>query len=101
MADIVFRYPEMRQAVSSIKDLANQYKAAATTLESSFNGAVTDWEGESKDAMVRFISGPVMEYTRDTIPQLLEGLADLLAANADQMESADQQIAANIPTSLG
>jgi len=28
-------------------------------------------------------------------------LADLLAANADQMESADHQIAENIPTTLG
>ena len=42
-----------------------------------------------------------MEYTRDTIPQLLKALAELLEANADQMESADHQIAENIPTSLG
>lgn len=34
MADIVFRYPEMRQAVTDIQGIAARYKTAATTLES-------------------------------------------------------------------
>ena len=101
MADIVFRYPEMRQAVTHIQQIANLYKTAATTLETNFTTAIAGWEGASKDAMQQFVSGPVMEYTRDTLPALLNGLADLLAANADQMESADQQIADNIPKTLG
>lgn len=100
MADIVFKYPEMRQAVEDIKGIAARYKTTATTFESDFIASIKDWEGESKDAMQKFISGPVMEYTRDTIPQLLEALAQLLASNADQMENADHQIAENIPTSL-
>ncbi len=101
MADIVFKYVEMRQAVSSIKEIAEQYKTAASNLESGFLGAISGWEGASKDAMANFMSGPVMEYTRDSIPQLLNGLAELLEANAAQMENADQQIADNIPKSLG
>ena len=101
MADIVFKYPEMRQAVEDIKGIAANYKNTASTFESDFLSAIKDWEGESKDKMQQFISGPVMEYIRDTIPQLLEALAELLAANADQMENADHQIAENIPTSLG
>lgn len=101
MADIVFRYGEMRQAASDIKAIANRYQTAASTLETDFIAAIKDWEGESKDAIQRFVSGPVMEYTRDTIPKLLTALAELLEANADQMEKADHQIAENIPTSLG
>lgn len=101
MADIVFRYPEMRQAVTDIQGIAARYKTAATTLESDFTTAISEWEGESKDAMQKFISGPVMGYIRDTVPQLLDALAELLAANADQMESADHQIAESIPKSLG
>ena len=101
MADIVFKYPEMRQAVEDIKGIAARYKSTATNFEGDFIAAINDWEGESKDKMQQFISGPVMEYIRDTIPQLLEALAELLAANADQMESADRQIAENIPSSLG
>ena len=101
MADIVFKYVDMRKAVEDIKTVAGKYKTAAVPFEMDFLASITEWEGESKEAMQKFISGPVMEYMRDTVPQLLESLADLLAANADQMESADHQIAENIPTTLG
>jgi hypothetical protein len=42
-----------------------------------------------------------MQYINETVPNLIKGLAELLNANADQMEKADQQIADNIPQSLG
>ena len=97
MADIVFRYPEMREAASAIQELAGRYKSAADVFEADFTAAIAGWEGESKDKMVKFISGTVKEYTYATVPQLLEALASLLNANADQMENADRQIAENIP----
>lgn len=101
MADIVFKYTEMAQAAADIDDLASQYKGAADTFESDFIAAVTNWEGASKDKMTTFISGPVKEYMGTTVPKLLNSLAELLRANVEQMQSADQQIADNIPTSLG
>lgn len=101
MADIVFRYVEMRQAVEQIREISSRYQAAANSLEEDFKSATSGWEGDSKDAMDKFIAGPVMEYTRNSVPQLLTTLAELLSANADQMQSADKQIADNIPTSLG
>lgn len=101
MANIVFRYEEMKKAVDEIKTIAGQYKTAATTLESDFRAAITNWEGDSKDAMQGFISNAVMEYTRDTVPQILEALAELLNANIEQMQNADAKIAENIPTTLG
>ncbi len=101
MADIVFRYQEMRKAAEDIKSLGARYKTASDNLNASFTEAVTNWEGASRDALLKFVSGPVTEYTGETIPKLLDGLAELLIANAKQMEDADQQIADNIPTSLG
>ena len=97
MADIVFKYTEMRVAEKSIQAIAANYKNAATTFETDFLAAIAGWEGESKDKMVKFIRGTVKEYTSGTVPQMLEALAALLKANADQMESADKQIADNIP----
>lgn len=97
MADIVFRYPEMREAAAAIQDIANRYKSAAATFESDFLAAISGWEGESKEKMQQFITGSVKEYTYETVPKLLEALSSLLSANADQMENADRQIAENIP----
>lgn len=101
MADIVFKYPEMRSAVTAIETYAKEYKSAADTFESDFLSAIGAWEGASKDKMQAFISGPVKEFIGVTVPQLVEGLSQMLAANIDQMERADQQIADNIPSSLG
>lgn len=101
MADIVFRYTEMRQTATNIRNIATQYKSAGDAFERDFVNAVSDWEGESHDALVKFISGPTLEYMSVTIPKLLEALAQLLEDNAAQMEKADQEIAANIPQSLG
>ena len=50
--------------------------------------------------MSAFITGPVNEYMGTTVPGIVTALAELLKANADQMEQADQQIADNIPASL-
>ena len=97
MADIVFRYPEMREAATAIQDIAERYKAAAETFETDFIASIAAWEGDSKEKMQRFISGTVKSYTYETVPQLLGALATLLNANADQMQKADQQIAENIP----
>ena len=97
MADIVFKYPEMREAATAIQGIATRYKAAATALETDFLAAISGWEGESKEKLQKFVSGTVKEYTYETVPKLLEALASLLNANADQMENADRQIAENIP----
>ncbi|MBQ8298182.1 MAG: WXG100 family type VII secretion target [Ruminococcus sp.] len=101
MADIIFRYPEMRKAASDISALAARYQTAATSFESDFLGAIGGWEGDSKEKMSAFISGPVMEYMGTTVPELLNALSQILEENAKQMESADTQIAENIPSSLG
>lgn len=100
MADIVFRYGEMRSSVSSIADIAQRYKSASDKFQADFTAAIASWEGASKDKMASFITGPVNEYMGSTVPNLVNSLSELLAANADQMEKADQEIADNIPSSL-
>ena len=94
---IRFDYVKMRTAANTIRDISKDYSTAATTLESNFTSAISSWEGESHDAMVTFISVPVMDYMNKAVPQLLNALAELLDANADQMEKADAQIAEQIP----
>ena len=101
MADFVYKFDQMRTAAQNIDGIASRYEQAASTLESDFLAAIASWEGDTKEAMQRFVSGPVMEYTHDTVPKLLNAMAELLRANADQMEKADHQIAENIPTTLG
>ena len=100
MADIVFKFDEMRTAASQVEDFAARYKQAAATFQKDFFDATAGWEGASKDKITGFINGPVNSYISETVPGILSALSTLLQANADQMENADQQIADNIPSSL-
>ncbi|MBQ8123780.1 MAG: hypothetical protein IJ170_10830 [Ruminococcus sp.] len=92
MADIIYNYPAMRAAASQIRELANRYKSAADVFEGDFTTAVSDWEGFVKEAVLKYITGPVDGYIADPVPKIINALADILEANADQMEAADKQI---------
>ena len=101
MADIVFRYSEMQTCANTIRDTIKAgYTSAASTFQDDFAQAIGSWEGDSKEKMQQFISGPVNEYMATTIPELLEAFAQLLEFNAKSMQDADRQIADAIPTSL-
>lgn len=101
MADIVFRYEAMQSTVQQINDIAERYTSAANKLNNDFESAVSAWEGDSKDKLISFMGGPVLEYTGNKIPEMIKGLAELLQQNIKTMQEADQQIAENIPQSLG
>lgn len=100
MADIVYKFDQMRSAAAKIEDIAQRYKTASDKFQSDFAEAVTGWEGASKDKLSNFISVAVNEYTGTTVPGVVNSLSELLKANAEQMEKADQQIADNIPSEL-
>ena len=100
MADIVFKYDEMTKAAEALDNLATDYVNAATKFDQDFMAAINEWEGESKDKMAAFISGPVRDYMASTVPEMLRGLESLLLYNVTQMQTADQQISDSIPTSL-
>lgn len=98
---IVFNYESMTSAANQIRELAQSYKSAAGKFETDFTNSINGWEGDSHDKMLTFISGPVMDYMGTTVPNLMEALAKLLDENAAQMRKADEEIANNIPQSLG
>ena len=100
MADIVYKFDQMRSAAAKVEDISQRYKAASDKFQSEFADATKDWEGSSKEKLSQFISVVVNEYTGTTVPGVVNALSELLKANADQMEKADQQIADNIPSEL-
>ena len=101
MADIIFRYPAMRTAADEIAGLSNEYKQAASTFETEMLNAIAPWEGASNEKFKQFITVPVREYVQETVPNIVMALSEMLKANAEQMEKADQHIAQNIPSTLG
>ena len=96
---IRYDFAKMNVAITKIDNLVAQYKSAAETFNTDFLTAINGWEGASKDKMLLLMAS-VKSYTGTQIPQAVGSLAELLKNNVEQMQSADQQIADNIPSEL-
>lgn len=97
--NIRYDFAKMNVAITKIDNLVAKYKSAAETFNTDFLTAINGWEGASKDKMLLLMAS-VKSYTGTQIPQAVGSLAELLKNNVEQMQSADQQIADNIPSSL-
>ena len=97
---IVFDYTQMQTAVTSIKNLATQYQTAAQTLQSALTTATANWTGDSKDAFMNFVTGPINKHTATDVPAMVNAIATLLDNNAQSMQQADKQVANNMPSNL-
>ena len=100
MADIIFNYPQMQAAAKEIRQYAEEYRIAANALKEKIEANTTAWTGASKNRFIAFIDGAVYQYTSSSIPATMEALAQLLEQNAEQMKSADQELADSLPTEL-
>lgn len=100
MADIVFEYQLMQNCVDTIRDIAKDYKTASDDFQKVYEAAVKEWTGASKDKTHKFVTVASKEFMEEQIPSLLNGLADLLAANIENMGKTDTDMADQIPENL-
>lgn len=83
-------------AVDAIKTSSSSYLTAGETLVDGLNAAIAEMEGETKDALKKFIDTDVKEFVMTSLPEALTGMADLLEANRTNFVNVDTQIAGNI-----
>lgn len=101
MADrIVFNYPEMESSVSTLRNISGQYQAAGQSLIAALDNATATWQGASRDKFMALVNGSIRQYVEKSVPEMVTGLATLLANNAKSMQEADNEIAKNIPDSI-
>lgn len=84
------------QAVSDIKGYSDAYKTAGDNFIEAFNTAIAEMEGETKDALKKFLDGDVKTFVAENLPDAVKGMSDLLEANRSNFEKVDKQIADNI-----
>lgn len=100
---IIFKYTGIQDSVTKIEKIAEGYATAGNTLITALNTATVDWKGASKNKFDALLTNPggVKEHITVNIPNAITALADMLTSNAAHMQSADDEIAKNIPDSLG
>lgn len=97
---IIFEYNNMNVTADKIATLSGDYATAGKNFITGMNEAIANWEGDSKNTFSAFINGDVNTYITQTIPNVIQGLSEMLASNAKQMENADSEIAKELPTTL-
>ena len=82
--------------VDKIKAISDLYRTQGEEFIKAFNDAIAEMEGETKDALKKFIDTDVNTFVAVDLPNAVKGMSELLEANRSNFESLDGQIAANI-----
>ncbi|ABN53188.1 MAG TPA: hypothetical protein DEF39_08025 [Hungateiclostridium thermocellum] len=91
----------MLDAISEIQRIAGEYETVADEFISSLNNAISEMEGETKDALYELINSKVKTFVYQDLPAALRGMAELLEANRQNFENTDKQLAGSISSSEG
>lgn len=83
-------------AKGEIDRIQGEYQTAGTNFISDLNGAISEMEGATKDALKKFIDGDVNDFVASKLPAAVKGMADLLEANRTNFVDVDQKIADGI-----
>lgn len=90
----------VNQGVETARDeinrIAGEYKTAGEDFVRNLNSAIAEMEGETKDALKKFIDGDVNTFVATDLPNALIGMKDLLEANRQNFVDVDKQIAESI-----
>lgn len=86
----------VEEAVGEIQKISKSYEDAGADFVKDLNNALSEMEGEAKDALNNFINTDVQKFIVEDIPLALTGMSELLEANRSNFESVDKQIADSI-----
>lgn len=83
-------------AVTTIGKIADSYRTAGEEFIQELNNAIAEMEGETKDALKKFIDTDVNNFVASDLPDAVKGMSELLEANRTNFVDVDKQIADNI-----
>ncbi|MDR2492229.1 MAG: hypothetical protein LBD25_02030 [Coriobacteriales bacterium] len=86
----------MTAAKTDIDNISNEYTNAGSDFITNFNSAISEMEGETKDALEKFIKDNVQPLVEKSIPEAVTGMGKLLEANRENFEKTDKAIAESI-----
>ena len=83
-------------AVEAISKSATDYQNAGVEFVKALNGAISEMEGETKDALKKFIDTDVNKFVSEDLPAAITGMHDLLEANRTNFVDVDKKISDSI-----
>ena len=93
MAQIRITPEELREGASFIQQKEEAINQEVAALKAKIDEIAGNWEGAAQSSFIETFEGDMYPIMKDTLPEVLEGIASQMNGAADALEQADEEIA--------
>lgn len=93
MATIRITPEDLRDAADYLEDRLDAINSEVKDLKAKIDEIAPNWEGAAKSSFIETFESDMYPIMRDTLPEVIKGIAAQLDGAADAIEQADEEVA--------
>ena len=93
MATIRITPSELREAATFLGQRLEALNTEVTALKSKIDEVAGNWEGAAQSSFIEIFNSDMYPILKETMPQVVEGIASQLNGAANAIEQADEEVA--------
>ena len=93
MATIRITPSELREASAFLGQKLEAINAEVAGLKSKIDEVSANWEGAAQSSFIETFNADMYPLLKDTMPEVVSGIASQLNGAADAIEQADEEVA--------
>ena len=93
MSTIRITPEELRSAADFLEQKLDAINAEVSALKGKVDEVAANWEGAAQSSFIETFEGDMYPILKDTLPEVITGIAAQLDGAADAIEQADEEVA--------
>mgnify|MGYP000814790073 CR=1 FL=1 len=93
MSTIRITPEELRSAADFLEQKLDAINAEVSALKGKIDEVAANWEGAAQSSFIETFEGDMYPILKDTLPEVITGIAAQLDGAADAIEQADEEVA--------
>ena len=93
MATIRLTPEELRTAADFLEQKLEAINSEVAALKAKLDEISANWEGSAQSSFIETFEGDMYPILKDTLPEVITGIAAQLDGAADAIEQADEEVA--------
>ena len=93
MATIKITPEELRSASDFLEQKLDAINAEVSALKGKIDEVAGNWEGAAQSSFIETFESDMYPILKDTLPEVITGIATQLDGAADAIEQADEEVA--------
>lgn len=93
MSTIRITPEELRSAADFLEQKLDAINAEVSALKGKIDEVAANWEGAAQSSFIATFEGDMYPILKDTLPEVITGIAAQLDGAADAIEQADEEVA--------